>query len=1007
MASILKELKQITQRSGGSVTLSNNSQLIRFASSVNEDIAQLAAQLNKVYNPLVSKLFESGSVRPLSKGLVGNVIYTNIDAEKGDALVYFDEVSNRPRTIKETIDVLLTEMSDLRNNFNDVLEPDLYDDTELRDLVSRNSLNLEQLKKDTVGDNYTFDADGLADLLYPLAQHIEEIGQMFTGFPGTGLTFSGTYPALSWSVLLSQVTLDTTIPQTTITGLAADLGYIRTFIGMDTTGPETPVYTDHVVSLNYIADGDSLEEAIAKLDDALGSVGGGGAHASTHVRGGSDEINADILDIDYVPANYTRDSAATGVSHVEHLTAHLAGIDTAIGAIAGTSPFATAANVTSNSPGTLATDDFVFGSAQLDDSGSSNHDSRFLFDKSKGAFRAGSVDSTQWDNASRGNHSAAFGSNNTASGSRSFSTGITNIASGTNSSVLGGTTNTVSSTNSTAVGSSTCTLDSTSTVCGVYSSSSCTMVGTSVSSTFLGSSNSTITGGTSCAINNSSSSSISSPSVESSILNSNACTLVATRSAIINGISSSIGSGSNGALILSASTCTISTFVIRSLLMGTLSSDIGAGSQYSAVIAANDGDLGTSVTYSAIIASITSDLGNSVARSVILGGSTNNIETTVADSAIISSLNSLIHQGSDVSVIVGSDTCEIEDDSQVSGIYSSDTCNLVGVNTRSVIIGSVSSEIDQGIGCAVIASTASTIASGSDYCVVLGSNTNTIDSDCLYSVMLGGHNNIIGNDVGNSALVAGQGNEIEANAARSVIEGGQGNTIIANSDWSAILGGQNNTLTGDHSVIVGGFTNVISGSVSSAAVVAAAASEAAHTGALVHGGYALSRREVSRTFASAQWDDDTEGVQGAGSAQVYEIIMHGQQVGVNNTGDQIVFYPMNADGTPDTAGVLLSNNKLYKITASVLVLSGPGGTGGETGHHCDFSGHIIMEGSTPVTFGNLMGTGHLVTSAELDITNFPGAWALRVTINGKTDVDKRGIAHVKVMELDTGLTLSA
>ena len=43
-----------------------------------------------------------------------------------------------------------------------------------------------------------------------------------------------------------------------------------------------------------------------------------------------------------------------------------------------------------------------------------------MFSKTEGAFRAGGVDSTQWDNGSRGNHSAAFGLNNTASAARSL-----------------------------------------------------------------------------------------------------------------------------------------------------------------------------------------------------------------------------------------------------------------------------------------------------------------------------------------------------------------------------------------------------------------------------------------------------------------------------------------------------------------------------------------------------------------------------------------------------------
>jgi len=59
-------------------------------------------------------------------------------------------------------------------------------------------------------------------------------------------------------------------------------------------------------------------------------VGGGApsAHAPTHIRGGSDEIDGDVIDIDFTPSAYTPDVSPPQVSSTEHLTAHLAGIDT-------------------------------------------------------------------------------------------------------------------------------------------------------------------------------------------------------------------------------------------------------------------------------------------------------------------------------------------------------------------------------------------------------------------------------------------------------------------------------------------------------------------------------------------------------------------------------------------------------------------------------------------------------------------------------------------------------
>ncbi len=89
------------------------------------------------------------------------------------------------------------------------------------------------------------------------------------------------------------------------------------------------------------------------------------------------------------------------------------------------SAFSTTSNVTSNQPGNPNTDDFVFGSLDLDDNnGIATDNSRLYFDKSKGAFRAGSVDNAQWNTANSGNQSAAFGSNTQASGNGSFAAGI-------------------------------------------------------------------------------------------------------------------------------------------------------------------------------------------------------------------------------------------------------------------------------------------------------------------------------------------------------------------------------------------------------------------------------------------------------------------------------------------------------------------------------------------------------------------------------------------------------
>jgi hypothetical protein len=77
-----------------------------------------------------------------------------------------------------------------------------------------------------------------------------------------------------------------------------------------------------------------------------------------------------------------------------------------------------------------STDDFVFGSTQIDDDGNINHYNRFFFDKSKGAFRAGSTQNSNWDSTSVGDLSTAFGNSTIASGTGAVAWGYNTTASG-------------------------------------------------------------------------------------------------------------------------------------------------------------------------------------------------------------------------------------------------------------------------------------------------------------------------------------------------------------------------------------------------------------------------------------------------------------------------------------------------------------------------------------------------------------------------------------------------
>ncbi|MGB0376327.1 MAG: hypothetical protein ACPGC5_03940 [Flavobacteriaceae bacterium] len=72
---------------------------------------------------------------------------------------------------------------------------------------------------------------------------------------------------------------------------------------------------------------------------------------------------------------------------------------------------------------TSATEDFVFGSTQLDNIVGLEDNARILFDKSKGAFRAGQSSTSEWDESNLGDKSIALGYRARAKGDRTFAVG--------------------------------------------------------------------------------------------------------------------------------------------------------------------------------------------------------------------------------------------------------------------------------------------------------------------------------------------------------------------------------------------------------------------------------------------------------------------------------------------------------------------------------------------------------------------------------------------------------
>lgn len=89
---------------------------------------------------------------------------------------------------------------------------------------------------------------------------------------------------------------------------------------------------------NYTATLQTLLSHLEGINTAIGT------HNANHIQGGDGEIDGDLLDIDYAETNYT--PATTGLAtDVNHLSAHLEGIDDKLGTLGGSPLFGDASDV--------------------------------------------------------------------------------------------------------------------------------------------------------------------------------------------------------------------------------------------------------------------------------------------------------------------------------------------------------------------------------------------------------------------------------------------------------------------------------------------------------------------------------------------------------------------------------------------------------------------------------------------------------------------------------------
>lgn len=466
--------------------------------------------------------------------------------------------------------------------------------------------------------------------------------------------------------------------------------------------------------------------------------------------------------------------------------------------IANNGAFLTTGGVTSNSPGTLATDDFVFGSDSLNDDADSDHDNRFIFDKSKGAFRAGTVQSTQWDDASRGTQSAAFGRNNQAIGGRStvaggdanviagtgaqafIGAGTSNAASGSDASIVGGTSNVSGTAATTFIGggtSNTIGNSATSSFIGaghsndVGGTSTRAFIGGGSDNTINGSSRGVIVGGDTNSLGNGSDS-----SSYSTIVAGTTNTLTGDGSAIVSGTTNTVATA-NYAFIGAGNTNAVSENY--GIIVGGLDNTVS--DNYSAIVGGQENIISASDGRNFIGGGGGSGIGNEIlagGNSVIVGGYSNTINNAVGGVKLSSSFIG----GGLQNLITG---VEVEGMTIVGGRRNSITTATYG------FIGG---------GGGATAPEGNILDSGADYAAIVGGTTNSTNDS--YTFVGGGSTNIIDKNDGDasySIILGGSANEVNAgvtgtrSAAYSVVTGGETN-VISDASWSVISGGKDNVI---------------------------------------------------------------------------------------------------------------------------------------------------------------------------------------------------------------------
>lgn len=423
--------------------------------------------------------------------------------------------------------------------------------------------------------------------------------------------------------------------------------------------------------------------------------------------------------------------------------------------------FITVSNVTSNSPGDMDVDDFVFGSDSLDDDGDATHDARFMFDKSKGFFAAGRATGTEWDAANRGTYSAVFGDSNKCLANNSIVTGLNLVVNGGEQMIITGASSTITDGYRCFIGGTNLTIAGTPTtalILGAHHVTQSTIAGTPTSFGIIGNG-------------------ITVDDATNSIAVGSGITLDDTNGSAAVGVGHVIATSADKSVILGGEDNTVGdalTAIVNSGVLGG-HTNLVKEADNAAVIGGNTNTISGTSDESVILGGYNHTIAGAL-RGIILGGTSGSLGG--GGSAIIGGLSNTNNGSS-------------------SGIFSGTSDSIDNATLYSVVLGG---ELNVISGDSAGGATVDRSAIIAGYNNALTADYGGGNIDCESSAILAGNNNIVG-DSFNSVIIGGNSSVID-DSTGSVILGGDDN-LVDGSDYSAVLNGQENRSLSDYSTVRG------------------------------------------------------------------------------------------------------------------------------------------------------------------------------------------------------------